>query len=241
MDNFSPEPEEKDLENQNLDPENISDIQFEEVEKPQEKFEETSTDIQEKASDEASEPTEQIEPTEDILQDVVFEEPVQETTQSGADDSEISDEELTKKLQEQFLNISSEEPSALVQTETSEIQPITEPDKNAKKYVIYIDSENIEFIENLSINDRREIINKILKEQDEIIKTRKKAEERVRFTKHAILAGLTFIICFPILFFLVNKSLEVTITNYQRSRENFVKLYKEQGKIKPSEKNVIGD
>lgn len=113
-----------------------------------------------------------------------------------------------------------------------------EIDPNAKKYVIYIDPANIDFMENLSIKERKDIINKILKEQNELsIKQRQFIENR-KFFMHAILASFTFIIGFPIVFFIVNQSINATMVNYQQAKQNFSKLYKEQGKIKPSDSDA---
>lgn len=105
-------------------------------------------------------------------------------------------------------------------------------DTNAKKYVIYVEPDNIDFMENLSVNERKAIINNILKEQNAISIKTKELNERKRFLSHAILASITFIIAFPIMFVGVNKALMATINNYELAKENFRKLYKEQGKIK---------
>lgn len=113
-----------------------------------------------------------------------------------------------------------------------------EADADAKKYVIYIDSNNINFMENLSSNERRELINKLLQEQDEISIKRRELAERRRFFVHAMLATVVFIMAFPLMFMLVNKALEATIANFETAKGNFAKLYKEQGKIKQSSMNA---
>lgn len=105
-------------------------------------------------------------------------------------------------------------------------------DPNSKKYVVYVDSDNIEFMESLSIKDRREIINKILKEQNDFIIKRKIIEERTKFLKHALLATITFIVGFPVLFFCVNRAMEITIDNYNTAKQNFSQLYRSSGKIR---------
>lgn len=110
-----------------------------------------------------------------------------------------------------------------------------EVDPNAKKYVIYIDSTNVDFMEGLSISERKSMINIILKEQNEASIKAKEIERRKRFVSHIIIVVLTFIIGFPILFAGVNKAMEIIITNYQTAKENFSKLYKEHGKIRPSD------
>ena len=63
-------------------------------------------------------------------------------------------------------------------------------------------------------------------------KRRREAQERAKFTKQVIIMVLTVVLALPIFFVLLNKSVEVTILNYQQAQQNFVKLYKEQGKIK---------
>lgn len=107
-----------------------------------------------------------------------------------------------------------------------------ESDQNSKKYVIYVDANNIDFMENLSQNERRDLINKILREQDEISIKKKELARKRRFFVHTLLATVVFIVAFPLMFMLVNKALEATIQNFQTAKENFAKLYKEQGKIK---------
>lgn len=107
-----------------------------------------------------------------------------------------------------------------------------ESEQNSKKYVIYIDANNIDFMENLSQNERKEIINKILREQDEISIKKKELARKRRFFVHALLATVVFIVAFPLMFMLVNKALEATIQNFETAKENFARLYKEQGKIK---------
>lgn len=107
-----------------------------------------------------------------------------------------------------------------------------ESDQDSKKYVIYVDANNIDFMEKLSPNERRELINKILREQDEIAIKKKELAQKRRFFVHALLATVVFIVSFPLMFMLVNKALEATIRNFETAKENFARLYKEQGKIK---------
>lgn len=101
-----------------------------------------------------------------------------------------------------------------------------------KKYVIYVEPDNIDFIDSLSIKDRKKLINKVLHEQDEASRKRREMRERAKFTKQIVIMVLTVTIALPIFFVLLNKSIEITILNYQQAQQNFVKLYKEQGKIK---------
>lgn len=108
-------------------------------------------------------------------------------------------------------------------------------DPNSKKYVIYVDSDNIDYMENLSVNDRKALINKILKEQHELTVETQQLNARKKFLKHALLACFTFIIGFPLMFIVVNKALLSSINNYQQAKQNIMKLYRQQGKIKIQE------
>jgi len=115
----------------------------------------------------------------------------------------------------------------------SQVDIPIEVDVNAKKYVIYINSDNINFMENLSTNERKTLINKILKEQNELSVKEKEIERRKKYTINLMIITITVIIAFPILFVLVNKGLEITMDNYKEAKGNFTKLYKQKGKIKP--------
>ncbi len=101
-----------------------------------------------------------------------------------------------------------------------------------KKFVIYIEPENLDFIESLSIKDRKKVINRVLHYEDENVRQKKERRERAKFTNQVIIMVVTVVISLPIFFMLLNKSIELTILNYQQAQQNFVKLYKEQGKIK---------
>lgn len=132
--------------------------------------------------------------------------------------------------------------------ETSEIQLNQQPAQNLqsqalsqeklklqpgeKKFVIYIEPENLDFIESLSIKERKKVINRVLHYEDKSVRIEKERKERIKFTNQVIIMVLTVVISLPFFFLLLNKSIEITILNYQQAQQNFVKLYKEQGKIK---------
>ena len=124
-------------------------------------------------------------------------------------------------------------------------KPITEEQKNYNdsldfldnnvkysKYVIYIDPENTDFIESLTVKERKNLINRILREQDDIAITKRRLGMIHTIIKHTIIAVLTVSIAIPIMYFTINASLEATIDNYRRSQTIFKTLYRENGKIK---------
>ena len=107
-------------------------------------------------------------------------------------------------------------------------------DGNVKysKYVMYIDPQNVDFIESLTVKERKNLINKILKEQNDIAITKQRFRMLQTIIKHAVVAILTVAISIPIIYITINASLEASINNYRRSQSMFQTLYKQGGKIK---------
>ena len=107
-------------------------------------------------------------------------------------------------------------------------------DDNIKytKYVIYIDPENKDFIDSLTVKERKNIINRLLREQDDIAITKKRLGLIQTVIKHSIIAIITITIAIPVVYWTINASLEASINNYRRSQTIFKTLYKEKGKIK---------
>lgn len=107
-------------------------------------------------------------------------------------------------------------------------------DGNVKysKYVIYIDPQNVNFIESLTVKERKNLINKILREQDDIGITKHRLRMMQTIIRHVIIAIITVVLAIPFIYYTINASLEATINNYRRSQSNFQTLYKENGKIK---------
>ena len=75
------------------------------------------------------------------------------------------------------------------------------------------------------------MINRILREQDDIAITKQRFRIIQTVIKHAIVAILTVAISVPVIYITINASLEATINNYRRSQSIFQTLYKEKGKI----------
>ncbi len=106
-------------------------------------------------------------------------------------------------------------------------------DGNVKysKYVIYVDPQNVDFIESLTVKERKNLINNILRQQDDIKITKQRFKIVQTIIRHAMVAILTIAIFIPIIYYAINASLEATINNYRRSQTNWEVLYKEHGKI----------
>lgn len=110
-------------------------------------------------------------------------------------------------------------------------------DENVKysKYVIYIDPENTDFIESLTVKERKNLINKILREQDDIAITKKRFNMLQTILKHSIVAIITIAVSVPVIYYTINASLEASINNYRNSQTIFKTLYREKGKIKTTQ------
>ena len=145
---------------------------------------------------------------------------IQQQLQDDTEDDSVSDSDFDFEIGNESEDLSEED----------EIdKPI---DERIKKYVIYVESDNIDYIDNLSVTQRKELINNVLREQNKITIEERNLQKKKRLITHVILACVTFLIALPLLFFLVNTSTDITINNYNKAKENFVNLYKKQGKIK---------
>lgn len=108
-------------------------------------------------------------------------------------------------------------------------------DKNVKysKYVIYIDPQNVDFIESLTVKERKNLINGILRQQDDIAITKLRFKVIQTIIRHVIITVLTVAISIPVVYYAINASLEATINNHRSAQTNWQTLYKEHGKITP--------
>lgn len=106
-------------------------------------------------------------------------------------------------------------------------------DDNVKytKYVIYVNPENTDFMNSLTIKERKNLINRILREQDDIAITKRRFSMIQNVIKHVIIMIITITLTIPVVYFSVNMSLEASINNYRKSQTLFKNLYREKGKI----------
>lgn len=129
-----------------------------------------------------------------------------------------------------------EKPISQKQVEYNESLDFVDENIKYSKYVIYVDPENKEFIESLTVKERKNLINRILREQDDIAITKKRLSLVQTIIKHAIIAVITISISIPIIYLTINASLEASINNYKRSQTIFKTLYREKGKIQKQSK-----
>ena len=79
--------------------------------------------------------------------------------------------------------------------------------------------------------ERKDLFNSILREQDDIRIARREEEQRRKLITNIMIFVVTFTVVVPLMFLLVNKCLEATISNQERAQNNFKVLFREHGKI----------
>jgi len=106
-------------------------------------------------------------------------------------------------------------------------------DGNVKysKYVIYIEPKNVDFIDGLTVKERKNLINNILRQQDDISITKQRFTLIQTVIRQVVIAILTISVSIPLVYYVINASLEATIDNHRRSQSNWQTLYKQHGKI----------
>ncbi len=99
------------------------------------------------------------------------------------------------------------------------------------KYVIYIEPKNVDFIDGLTVKERKNLINNILRQQDDISITKQRFALIQTIIRQVIIAIITIAVSIPVIYYVINASLEATVDNYRRSQVNWQNLYKQHGKI----------
>lgn len=155
----------------------------------------------------------------EVVSKKVTEEPVQEKDEAN-DIANLTSGNIVEK------------PIVKEQVEYNESLDYLDDNVKYSKYVIYVDPENTEFIESLTVKERKNLINKILREQDDIAVTKKRFSMLQAVIKHSIIAIITIAVSVPVIYYTINASLEASINNYRNSQTFFKTLYKEKGKIK---------
>ena len=157
---------------------------------------------------------------------------------AGESNSAIKDaEEQQAKEEEQIEALSkgniSEKPLTQELKDYNDSLDFLDGNVKYSKYVIYIDPQNVDLIEGLTVKERKNLINGILRQQDDIAITKQRFKLTQTIIRHVIIAIMTIAITIPVVYFVINASLEATIDNHRRSQSNWQVLYKENGKITP--------
>ncbi len=108
-----------------------------------------------------------------------------------------------------------------------------------KKYIVYINKENIEAIDNLTVDERNAFINSAIKMKFENNDIEKVKNKRAKILLHSTIMLCTAIIFMPIAVYLAHLSIVMTFKNYKYSQDNFEKLYKESFSKSPTYQKAL--
>ncbi len=108
-----------------------------------------------------------------------------------------------------------------------------------KKYIVYIDKENIEAIDNLTVDERNVFINSAIKMKFENNDIEKVKAKRTKIILHSTIMLCTAIMFLPIAIYLAHLSIVMTFKNYKYSQDNFEKLYKESFSKSPTYQKAL--
>ena len=142
-----------------------------------------------------------------------------------SDDSEGFLSQSPKALMEGNLNIEVPEPDEFDPYAAIEKPVVRAKGPKAKKFVVMVNSENVEFFDKVPMEERTQLFNKLLSDYQKNTVREKEKKHLVKFSKHMFVAIMTILLSLPIMFVVVNKSIEMTINNYKDVQNNFEKLY----------------
>ncbi len=152
-------------------------------------------------------------------------------SEAKADETQKSSDKKEEQIEKLSKGKISEKPITKEQKQYNDSLDYLDGNVKYSKYVIYIDPQNVNFIEGLTVKERKNLINNILKQQNDISLTKQRFKVIQTTINHIIIAILTVAISIPVIYYTINSSLEASINNYRRSQTNFQTLYKEKGKI----------
>ena len=103
-----------------------------------------------------------------------------------------------------------------------------------KKYIVYVDKENISAIDELTVDERNRFLNSAIKLKFEHDDIKKERIRKKRLLLHSTVMICTIIIFMPIAIYLAHLSIVATFKNYKYSQDNFEKLYRESFSKSPT-------
>ena len=99
------------------------------------------------------------------------------------------------------------------------------PAKTFKKFVVRILPEHIDYIDELSIEDRNELFNKLISEHISGESYQKSADRSVYLIKKLTGFLIFLLLSLPLIFILINLSIKSTQSSYKEMQSNFAQLY----------------
>ncbi len=157
----------------------------------------------------------------------------EENSKNSELESNSAQEQNSVPQRGEFIQISE---SSIKQNDPENIQDlIKEADAKAglqpklyKKFVISVKNDLVDYFEEMTPEKRNEIINEFLKDRISTKDKRRRKKLIAKFLRHLLIIVLTIVIGFPLVFVIVNHSLQSTIKSYKYMQVNFGKLYEQK-------------
>ena len=109
-----------------------------------------------------------------------------------------------------------------------------------KKFVVMVNPENIEFFDKIPMDERTKLFNNLLASHRKSLIQEKNKKHLIKFSKHMFVGIMTVLLSLPIMFLIVNKSIELTINNYKDVQNSFEKLYESKhGKYSTTSRRTV--
>ena len=102
--------------------------------------------------------------------------------------------------------------------------------EGVKKYVVSIENRFVPLIDEMSIDERNEVINDIIALHNDEVNSKKQTKKALKYTIATILLFITLLFAAPGLLWLINQSFTMTQNNYSEMQNNFEVLYKNKKK-----------
>ena len=99
-----------------------------------------------------------------------------------------------------------------------------------KKYVVSINNAFVPLLDEMSIEERNEVINDIISLHNDNVNEKKQTKKAIKIFAQIVIFILILLFAAPGILWLINKSFTLTQNNYAEMQTNFEVLYKNKKK-----------
>ena len=103
-------------------------------------------------------------------------------------------------------------------------------ERRTKKFVFQVYSDNIDYLESVSYDEKNEIINKLLNEHRVHLEKREKNRKLTGFIKKTVIILVLILAGVPLTLTFINYCFNATVNSYTKMQKNFERLFNEQHK-----------
>jgi len=97
--------------------------------------------------------------------------------------------------------------------------------QRAKKFVFQVYSDNIDFVESLSYQEKNDLVNQLLNDYQVSSVINHKFNKSVNLAKKSVIIFLAVVLGIPLILYLASISLHFTKSSYSEMQTNFEKLF----------------